>query len=98
MGVGLAEPYPITWCAVEYFESTGAILHMLLCQLSPNSLHTGRSLLHHAIICNNEKAVNILLKNGADAEVVVQIKLQKKPMNTLFTWLHGLDRVTFFSA
>ena len=72
MGVGLAEPYPITWCAVEYFESTGAILHMLLCQLSPNSLHTGRSLLHHAIICNNEKAVNILLKNGADAEVVVQ--------------------------
>ncbi|KAG5093310.1 hypothetical protein JHK84_048898 [Glycine max] len=72
VGVGLAEPYPITWCAVEYFESTGAILHMLLCQLSPNSLHTGRSLLHHAIICNNEKAVNILLKNGADAEVVVQ--------------------------
>ncbi|ESW35732.1 hypothetical protein PHAVU_001G260100 [Phaseolus vulgaris] len=72
VGVGLAEAYPITWCAVEYFESTGAILHMLLCHLSPNTLHNGRSLLHHAIICNNEKAVNILLNNGADAEVMVQ--------------------------
>ncbi|RDX94683.1 Ankyrin-3, partial [Mucuna pruriens] len=72
VGVGLAEAYPITWCAVEYFESTGAILHMLLCHLSPNSLHFGRSLLHHAIICNNEKAVNTLLNRGADAQVVVQ--------------------------
>ncbi|XP_014493370.1 ankyrin-3 isoform X1 [Vigna radiata var. radiata] len=72
VGVGLAEAYPITWCAVEYFESTGAILHMLLCHLSPNILHIGRSLLHHAIICNNERAVNILLNNGADTEVTVQ--------------------------
>ncbi|CAJ1852408.1 unnamed protein product [Sphenostylis stenocarpa] len=72
VGVGLAEAYPITWCAVEYFESTGAILHMLLRHLSPNSLHIGRSLLHHAIICNNEKAVHILLNNGADAELIVQ--------------------------
>ncbi|XP_052729008.1 uncharacterized protein LOC108328143 isoform X2 [Vigna angularis] len=72
VGVGLAEAYPITWCAVEYFESTGAILHMLLCHLSPNSLHIGRSLLHHAITCNNERAVNILLNNGADTEVTVQ--------------------------
>ncbi|XP_020238382.2 ankyrin-3 [Cajanus cajan] len=72
VGVGLAEAYPITWCAVEYFESTGAILHMLLSHLSPNSLHFGRSLLHHAIICNNEKALTTLLNRGADAEVVVQ--------------------------
>ncbi|KAL2332680.1 hypothetical protein Fmac_013893 [Flemingia macrophylla] len=72
VGVGLAEAYPITWCAVEYFESTGAILHMLLCHLSPNSLHFGRSLLHHAIICNNEKALTTLLNHGADAEMVVQ--------------------------
>lgn len=72
MGVGLAEAYPITWCAVEYFESSGAILHMLLCHLSPNSLHIGRTLLHHAIVCNNEKAVNILLNSGADTEVAVQ--------------------------
>ncbi|XP_027337580.1 ankyrin-3-like [Abrus precatorius] len=72
VGVGLAEAYPITWCAVEYFESTGAILHMLLCHLSPNSLHIGRTLLHHAIICNNEKTVNILLSSGADPEMVVQ--------------------------
>ncbi|KAK7311999.1 hypothetical protein RJT34_10525 [Clitoria ternatea] len=72
VGVGLAEVYPITWCAVEYFESTGAILHMLLSHLSPNILHNGRTLLQHAIICNNEKAVSIVLNSGADAEVVVQ--------------------------
>ncbi|KAK7306243.1 hypothetical protein VNO77_44169 [Canavalia gladiata] len=72
VGVGLAEAYPITWCAVEYFESTGAILHMLLCHLSPNNLHIGRTLLHHAIVCNNEKALNILLNNDADAEAAVQ--------------------------
>ena len=72
VGVGLAEAYPITWCAVEYFESSGAILQMLLSHISPNSLHIGRTLLHHAILCNNEKAVNILLKSGADTEVAVQ--------------------------
>ncbi|KAJ1410614.1 Ankyrin repeat [Sesbania bispinosa] len=72
VGVGLAEAYPITWCAVEYFESSGAILHMLLCHLPPNTLHIGRTLLHHAIVCNNEKALNILLNSGADAEAVVQ--------------------------
>ncbi|KAK7285714.1 hypothetical protein RJT34_20493 [Clitoria ternatea] len=72
VGVGLAEAYPITWCAVEYFESTGAILHMLLSHLSPNILHNRRTLLQHAIICNNEKAVSIVLNSGADAEVVVQ--------------------------
>lgn len=72
MGVGLADAYPITWCAVEYFESTGAILQMLLCHLSPNSLHLGRTLLHHAILCNNEKAVDILLNANADAEITAQ--------------------------
>ncbi|MED6189390.1 hypothetical protein PIB30_095580, partial [Stylosanthes scabra] len=72
VGVGLAEAYPVTWCAVEYFESTGSILQMLLSIISPNTLHNGRTLLHHAIICNNEKALNILLNNGADVEAVVQ--------------------------
>ncbi|KAL1336447.1 hypothetical protein HN51_030807 [Arachis hypogaea] len=72
VGVGLAEAYPITWCAVEYFESTGSILQMLLSHISPNTLHIGRTLLHHAIICNNEKALNILVKNGANVEAPVQ--------------------------
>ncbi|KAL5537635.1 hypothetical protein UlMin_045633 [Ulmus minor] len=30
VGAGLAEAYGVTWCAVEYFEATGAILRMLL--------------------------------------------------------------------
>ncbi|KAF7839771.1 ankyrin-3 isoform X1 [Senna tora] len=72
VGVGLADAYPITWCAVEYFEASGAILHMLLRHLSPRSLHYGRTLLHHAILCNNEKAVNVLLNCNADAEMAVQ--------------------------
>ncbi|XP_027190223.1 uncharacterized protein [Cicer arietinum] len=72
VGVGLGEAYPITWCAVEYFESTGSILHMLLFHLRPNSFHIGRTLLHHAIICNNERAVNILLNNEVDTELVVK--------------------------
>ncbi|CAJ2668029.1 unnamed protein product [Trifolium pratense] len=72
VGVGLAEPYPITWCAVEYFEYTGTILHMLLQHLSPNGFHIGRTLLHHTIVCNNERALNILLNNGVDTELVLQ--------------------------
>ncbi|KAK7280886.1 hypothetical protein RIF29_08440 [Crotalaria pallida] len=72
VGVGLAEAYPVTWCAVEYFESSGSILNMLLSHLSPNTLHIGRTLLHHAILCNNEKAVHILLKCGANYGAVVR--------------------------
>ncbi|CAI8589689.1 unnamed protein product [Vicia faba] len=72
VGVGLAEPFPITWCAVEYFESTGTILNMLLHHLSPNSFHMGRTLLHHTIICNNERALNVLLNNGVDTELALQ--------------------------
>ncbi|KAL5065764.1 hypothetical protein RYX36_027501, partial [Vicia faba] len=72
VGVGLAEPFPITWCAVEYFESTSTILNMLLHHLSPNSFHMGRTLLHHTIICNNERALNVLLNNGVDTELALQ--------------------------
>ncbi|KAJ7945525.1 Ankyrin-3 [Quillaja saponaria] len=72
VGAGLAEAYSVTWCAVEYFEASGAILQMLLHHLSPNSPHYGRTLIHHAILCNNEKAVNMLLNNSADAECVVK--------------------------
>ncbi|KAE8667218.1 51 kDa subunit of complex I [Hibiscus syriacus] len=54
---GLADAYPITWCAVEYFEVSGSILRLLLQRLSPNNLHCGRTLIHHAILCNNALAV-----------------------------------------
>ncbi|KAI3520690.1 hypothetical protein L1887_10140 [Cichorium endivia] len=66
VGAGLADPYPITWCAVEYFEASGSILQLLLQHLSPNTCHNGRTLLHHAVLCNNLGAVETLLKYGSD--------------------------------
>ncbi|KAJ9564174.1 hypothetical protein OSB04_000140 [Centaurea solstitialis] len=68
VGAGLAEPYPITWCAVEYFEATGAILQMLLQHISIDTCHNSRTLLHHAVLCGNPAAVKTLLKCGADIE------------------------------
>nr|GMD36533.1 ankyrin-2-like isoform X1 [Ipomoea batatas]GME09060.1 ankyrin-2-like isoform X1 [Ipomoea batatas] len=70
VGVGLAEPYPITWCAVEYFEGTGAILKAIMLQQHYNiSPHLGRTILHHALLCGNSKAVEVLLSSsGANAE------------------------------
>ena len=68
VGAGLAEPYPVTWCAVEYFEASGAILHMLLQHLFPNTPYCGRALIYHAILCNNARAVHIMLDYGADVE------------------------------
>ncbi|OWM71453.1 ankyrin-3 [Punica granatum] len=72
VGAGLAEPYPITWCAVEYYESSGSILSMLLKHLSPNSPHYGRTLIHHAILCGNSEAVNVLIKSGAGIETPIK--------------------------
>ncbi|KAG9447148.1 hypothetical protein H6P81_013276 [Aristolochia fimbriata] len=72
VGAGLAEPYGVTWCAVEYFESTGSILRLLLQYHSPNDLHMGRTLLHHAILCGNVGAVKVLLGHGADFEFPVK--------------------------
>ncbi|KAK9934423.1 hypothetical protein M0R45_021568 [Rubus argutus] len=72
VGAGLAEAYSVTWCAVEYFEASGAILRMLLQHVSPNIAHFGRTLIHHAILCNNERAVDVLLSCGADVEVPIK--------------------------
>lgn len=72
VGAGLAEPYPITWCAAEYFEISGSILRILLNKCSPNDLHHGRTLLHHAILCGNVGAVNVLIDCGADIESPVR--------------------------
>ncbi|KAM0940624.1 putative ankyrin repeat-containing domain-containing protein [Dioscorea sansibarensis] len=72
VGAGLSEPYNAAWCAVEYFESTGSILRMLLRHYSPNALHCGRSLLHYAILCSNLRAIDTLLACGADCELPVK--------------------------
>lgn len=88
VGAGLAEPYPITWCAVEYFEATGSILCMLLNHISPNTPHYGRTLLHHAILCENTGAVEVLLKYGAEVETPV-----KTTRETEFRPIHMATRL-----
>ncbi|KAE8687939.1 kinase family protein [Hibiscus syriacus] len=83
VGAGLADAYPITWCAVEYFEVSGLILRSLLQRLSPNNLHCGRTLIHHAILCNNALAVEVLLDCGADVEIPVETtsKTELRPVH-----------------
>ncbi|XP_022990975.1 ankyrin-1 [Cucurbita maxima] len=88
VGAGLAEPYDVTWCAVEYFEGSGAILRMLLQHTSPNVLHYGRTLIHHAILCGNAAAVDVLSKCGADVEFPV-----KATGNAEFRPLHMAARL-----
>ncbi|CAN8275354.1 unnamed protein product [Cochlearia groenlandica] len=72
VGAGVAEPYPLTWCAVEYFETSGDILRLLLKVHSPNAPHNGRTLLHHATLCGNKAAINVLLNCGADPETPIK--------------------------
>lgn len=72
VGAGVAEPYPLTWCAVEYFETSGDILRLLLKVQSPNAPHNGRTLLHHAVLCGNQAAVRVLLNCGADPEIPIK--------------------------
>ncbi|GLU02217.1 hypothetical protein SLE2022_194770 [Rubroshorea leprosula] len=83
VGAGLAEPYAITWCAVEYFEDSGVILRMLLRHISPDIPHCGRTLLHHAILCGNAGAVNVLLNCGANVECPVKTtsKTESRPIH-----------------
>ncbi|KAF8106281.1 hypothetical protein N665_0145s0091 [Sinapis alba] len=72
VGAGVAEAYPLTWCAVEFFETSGEILRLLLKLQSPNASHNGRTLLHHAILCGNQSAVRVLLSCGADSETPIR--------------------------
>ncbi|KAM7487164.1 hypothetical protein LguiB_024648 [Lonicera macranthoides] len=83
VGAGLADPYNVTWCAVEYFEASGAILRMLLQHLSPNIPHLGRTIIHHAILCHNARAVNVLLNCGSDVEFPIETtkKLEFRPIH-----------------
>ncbi|CAA7031427.1 unnamed protein product [Microthlaspi erraticum] len=72
VGAGVAEPYPLTWCAVEYFETSGDILRLLLKVQSPNTPHNSRTMLHHAVLCGNQAAVRVLLNCGADPETPIK--------------------------
>lgn len=74
VGAGMAEPYSAVWCAIEYWEATGAILLSLLEHASANSEQMGRSLLCHAVLCGNAAASQVLLKAGADIEYCVCTK------------------------
>ncbi|KAK8978864.1 hypothetical protein V6N11_034770 [Hibiscus sabdariffa] len=92
VGAGLAEPYAISWCAVEYFEESGAILRMLLQDLNIETPHQGRTLLHHAILCCNPGAVKVLLDCGANVECPV------KTMKTEFRPVHMATRLGLSEA
>uniref|UniRef100_J3LZ45 Uncharacterized protein n=1 Tax=Oryza brachyantha TaxID=4533 RepID=J3LZ45_ORYBR len=74
VGAGLADPYDAVWCAVEYYESTGSILRMLLQNgySSGGATHLGRTLLHHAVLCGSAGAVQTLLASGVDHEAPVK--------------------------
>ncbi|KAK8278489.1 hypothetical protein V6Z12_D09G045800 [Gossypium hirsutum] len=87
VGAGLAEPYAISWCAVEYFEDSGAILRMLLQHLPLETPHYGRTLLHHAVLCGSTGAVKVLLSCGANVECPV------KTMKTEFRPIHMATRL-----
>ncbi|XP_077248395.1 uncharacterized protein LOC143888009 isoform X2 [Tasmannia lanceolata] len=70
VGACLGEPYNEAWCAVEYYEASGQILKLLL-HHQPSFLetqHHGRTLLCHAIICQNSNALRVLLDSGANVE------------------------------
>ncbi|MCO5576882.1 hypothetical protein L7F22_030703 [Adiantum nelumboides] len=71
VGAGMAEPFDATRCAIEYWESTGSILRMLLEHVNVNSELQGRSLLCHAVLCNNDEATQILLRRGANVEFCI---------------------------
>lgn len=90
VGAGLAEPYHVTWCAVEFFESSGGILRMLLQHHSPNIPHLGRTIIHHAILCGNETAVEVLLACGADAEFPIKTTKQTEFCPIHMASEHGL--------
>ena len=76
VGGCLGEPYDEVWCAVEYYEASGKILSLFL-QHQISSLESqqqGRTLLCHAILCQNSDAVGVLLDAGADVEFPIRTK------------------------
>ncbi|KDP25227.1 hypothetical protein JCGZ_20383 [Jatropha curcas] len=76
VGACLGEPYTEVWCAVEYYEASGQILNFFLQDqnLCLESQQEGRTLLCHAILCQNPDAVALLLTAGADVEFRMRTK------------------------
>ncbi|XP_010934194.1 uncharacterized protein [Elaeis guineensis] len=77
VGACLGEIYNAAWCAVEYHEASGKILKLLL-QHEPYLLenpHLGRTLLCHAILCQNFNAVQVLLDAGANSKFPIKTKI-----------------------
>ncbi|OWM85160.1 hypothetical protein CDL15_Pgr027947 [Punica granatum] len=76
VGACLGEPYNEAWCAVEYYEVSGQILRLLLDHKSSFlSTHLqGRTLLCHAILCQNCDAVRVLMEAGVDVEFPIKTK------------------------
>lgn len=74
MGACLGEPYNEAWCAVDYYEASGQILRLLLNHqpLFLEDQHRGRTLLCHAILCQNSKAVHVLLEASANVEFIMR--------------------------
>ncbi|KAK1262067.1 hypothetical protein QJS04_geneDACA020280 [Acorus gramineus] len=74
VGACLGEPYNASWCAVEYYEGSGEILKLLL-QHDPSLLENqnlGRTLLCHAILCQNSSVVQALFDVGANIEYTMK--------------------------
>ncbi|THG20291.1 hypothetical protein TEA_017250 [Camellia sinensis var. sinensis] len=63
---------------------------MLLQQVSSDAAHLGRNLLHHAILCGNAGAVNVLLNCGANVESPV-----KTTQKTEFHPIHMAARLGY---
>ena len=94
MGACLGEPYNAAWCAVEFYELSGEILNLLL-QHKPSlleDLYLGRTLLCHAILCQNPNAVRFLLDAGANSNFPIQTKNgnESRPIH-LAARLGGID-------
>lgn len=99
VGVCLGEPYNAAWCAVEFYEASGEILRLLL-QHKPSlleDLYLGRTLLCHAILCQNPNAARFLLDAGANSNFPIQTKNghEFRPIH-LAARLGGIDTLRQF--
>ncbi|PKU80791.1 ankyrin-3 [Dendrobium catenatum] len=76
VGVCLGEPYNALWCAVEFYEASGEILKLLLhhCPFLLEDPYLGRTVLCHAILCQNSNAIKVLLDLGANSKFPLRTK------------------------
>lgn len=77
VGMCLGEPYNAVWSAVEFYESSGEILKLLLrhCPSSLEDPHLRRTIFCHAILCQNSCATSVLLDFGANSNFPIRTEL-----------------------